>query len=193
MNIWDRYCGIYGIIGESVDMSSIDDEYYGAIESGDIVLQDKLIKQAARIAGYNVDMVLYHGSNDDSIRRFEVRNGYSYGSGIYLTPEKDRAIKYGRYVYRVYAKWSNPVLATFKSPDRYRNNIIFDKLEGITNEDKNRSARNMGYDSVVYFYSRLGDGDPVEVVVFDSDQVAFADRVIRDKNGIIIAPSDRFK
>ena len=153
----------------------------------------QLVDQAAKAAGYRTQL-LYHGSPSKNITEFFTNSGYEFGPAIYLTPEKRRAESYSRggRVYSLYAKWDNPVLGSFKSPQEYRSNELFEYLEGVTNDEKNATARRLGYDSVVKFWSFNGDGNPVEIAVFNADQVKFADPVTYDADGNIIPLSQRF-
>jgi len=152
----------------------------------------RMVNEAARAAGFRTTP-MYHGSSSGSITEFRTDTGYNYGPGAYMTSEPNRALAYGPNVYTVYLKWSNPVLGNFKAPDEFRNNPTFESLEGQTNDEMNATARRLGYDSVVKFWSFRGDGDPVEIVVFSPTQIKSADPVTYDNAGNVIPPSQRFQ
>lgn len=111
-------------------------------------------------------MELWHASPvpDLDRRGFDPSLGSEFG--IYLTPRRRYAMNYGPYLYRVTARFSNPVIVWGKgqiSP------------ADLTEEDVD-ALREQGYDSIVVSDTETMK-DASEVVLFDNDQVVSIERV----------------
>ena len=49
------------VFHKTEELSALDEEYIAAVDSGDVETQQRLVDEAAKAAGYNVER-LYHGS-----------------------------------------------------------------------------------------------------------------------------------
>lgn len=163
-----------------------DESAYGrAVESGDTAAQQSLVDKAAKSVGYTIGP-FYHGSDAKGITSYQTQSGYEWGPASYWTPEPSRAAMYGEHVQSAYLKIEKPLAHSFHGPDGAP---LFDRLKGVTNNEKNAEARRLGYDGVIKMW---GDGSVVEAAVFDPNQIKSADPITRDNAGNVIPLSERF-
>ena len=110
--------------GENVKkkLSDFDADYMNAVNHGDIKTTQKMVDDAAKAAGYTTKA--YHGTDAASFNVFDrgrigTSSGLSIlGDGFYFSDKRATANQYGRNVYSVYLKQSNPYAAT--SSDAYK-------------------------------------------------------------------------
>lgn len=72
-----------------------DEEYMAAVEAGDMEAADRMVRDAARSAGYNLEA--YHGTDVDfnEFKRRRHANGNIWGSGFYFADSEDAAAGWG--------------------------------------------------------------------------------------------------
>lgn len=156
-------------------LSDFDADYMNAVNRGDMKTAQKMVDDAAKAAGYTTKA--YHGTDADSFNEFDrgrigTSSGLSIlGDGFYFSDKRATANQYGRNVYSVYLKQSNPYAAT--SSDAY-------KLKAVDLE-------RWGYDSVT-----LKAGKGTIFMVMDAEQIKSADPVTYDDEGNVIPLSQRF-
>jgi hypothetical protein len=80
--------------------ASSDEEYIKAAESGDIDVCQKMVDQAAKEAGYDIDA--WHGTDYKNITSFKAGNGGRFGKGIYFADSPEMAKQFGEFVYHVF-------------------------------------------------------------------------------------------
>ena len=152
-----------------------DAKYAKFIASGNIQAAQSMVDAAAKAAGYTVKA--YHGTDADHFSVFDkgkigASSGVSIlGDGFYFSSSKATAKQYGRNVYTVYLKQTNPYAAT--ANDAYKLNAV----------DLERN----GHDSVT-----LNAGKGSVYMVLDPEQIKSAEPITYDDNGNVIPLSERF-
>lgn len=152
-----------------------DQDYLAAVKHGDMEAAQKMVDEAAKEAGYTIKA--YHGTDADAFTVYDkgkIGNASRVsilGDGFYFADKKSIAAQYGKNVFDVYLKQSNPYSAT--QDDAY-------KLKAVDME-KN------GHDGV-----KLPTGKGNIFMVLDSEQIKSADPVTYDNDGNVIPLSERF-
>lgn len=199
-----------------------DAEYMSAVESGDMVTADRMVRDAAMAAGYNLEA--YHGTDVD-FNEFKLRrhtNGNIWGSGFYFADSEDAAAGWGERAKIANRSGDYKVLHTYLSvhnpfelySDRlelglgeYAEDVISkldpeydaDIIESIRTETPIDDYRGEANDRIAEAIHELGFDaiqgyyyDEYHTMVFSPNQVKSADPVTYDDNGNIIPLSQRF-
>lgn len=124
-------------------------------------------------------VIAYHGS-DHRISSFRLPAGntqLAYGNGIYFSPSRDVASKYGRYLHVCELSLDNPYIV----------NSYYDDLSSRFREDPDKELSKLiaaGYDSVKVTLPNTSN----EIVVYDTSKIKVVDVV--DSNSIATAYTD---
>ena len=179
-----------------------DSAYINAVERKDEQTQERLISAAAQSAGYTEG---WHGRagrlNAETLPRLLAAAGGRFGrKAFYLSDSEPVAAGFATHraglergvsatrarTYRVFVKLSNPLLVNHNGTeidDALRSRIA----KELTDAHDGVIIRNVIDDA------RAGAGGPSTVTaVFDPSRVRLSDPVVRDGNGDIIPPSERF-
>jgi hypothetical protein len=185
-----------------------DEEYFAAIERGDMTAVQAMVDAAARAAGYLYDG--YHASRvaferflslaeqaEERGEEFEY-DGYeggNLGRGFYFTPDQSYAKRFGT-PRKFYLKIDNIVDA--RKPE------VLDRLRAIYKdlvEEQGGADQGEAYDALV---EEMGANGVIaadaggfaygaeEILIKQSNQAKLADPIVRDADGNIIPLSKRF-
>lgn len=145
-------------------------EYERAVAKG-LDMSTEARMQRARDMGFDTDTVLYHGTEAD-FRAFDPNKTGSktdhgwFGSGVYLTPNPDRASGYATFNKGKMADESKgavlPVYARAENP--------FETTHHTFTQDYVDKLRAEGFDAI-YRFANEGDAIPAEIVVFDPSNI----------------------
>lgn len=171
-------------------ISSADDaKYLDAVKRGDMETAQKMVREAAERAGYEV--FAFHGTKGEFTvfdkKRIGTANDEGWlGRGFYFWDKGNRryAEQYanGGRVMEVMLSMQEPYLIEQSEMDRLID--AADKHDVKTLEDFSEQLKNDGYDSVI-------DGDG-QMLVFEPNQIKSADPVTYDDAGNVIPLSQRF-
>lgn len=167
-----------------------DAEYLEAVNKGDMGAAQRMVREAAARAGY--DVFAYHGTKGDFTvfdkEKIGSANDEGYlGRGFYFWSENNLPYAYqyagaGGKVMQVYLKVQEPhfiereeLESLIAASDRHDTEYIVSFT---------RDLKNNGYDSVV--------DDNGQILVFDSNAIKSADPVTYDDKGNVIPLSQRF-
>lgn len=189
-----------------------DREYMAAVKSGRWDVQERLVAEAAKAAGYNSPK-LYHGTNNFGFTEFRM----GPGDYIFATSSKQLAETYsegkgvkeiasgakGNAMYALYGKLGKSLTVDAKNGKWHSltaPKALSSYLKDGTykTDDIAWAAKKAGYDSIVFKNLRdpgggtnfTGAGDVY--IFFDKNAVKSADMVTRDNNGDVIPLSKRF-
>lgn len=126
-------------------------------------LEEVVVPPQGFLEGSVIKDTLYHASDYkmEASDKLDPRSGGEFG--IYLSPNRKYARRYGNYLYYVLANIKNPKVVEGKyeiSP------------KDLTEEDVSK-LKEEGYDGIVV--TSAGIGDASEIVAFDSEQVYIMD------------------
>lgn len=185
-----------------------DEEYFAAIERGDMTAVQAMVDAAARAAGYLYDG--YHASRvaferflslaEQAEERgeefdYDGYEGGNLGRGFYFTPDQSYAKRFGT-PRKFYLKIDNIVDA--RKPE------VLDRLRAIYNdlvEEQGGAEQGEAYDALV---EEVGADGVIaadaggfaygadELLIKQSNQAKLADPIVRDTEGNIIPLSKRF-
>ena len=185
-----------------------DEEYFAAIERGDMPAVQRMVDAAARAAGYLFDG--YHASRvaferflslaEQAEERgeefdYDGYEGGNLGRGFYFTPDEKYAKRFGT-PRKFYLKIDNIIDA--RKPE------IRDRLRAIYNdlvEENGGAEQGEAYDALV---DEMGADGVIaadaggfaygaeEIIIKQSNQAKLADPIVRDADGNIIPLSKRF-
>ena len=199
-----------------------DAEYMSAVEAGDMEKAERMVRDAAKAAGYNLEA--YHGTDVDfnEFKRVHHANGNIWGSGFYFADSEDAAAGWGERASIVNFNDDYKVLHTYLSVhnpfelynDRlelglgeYAEDVISkldpeydaDIIEAIRTGTRIEDFRGWANDRIAEAIQELGFDaiqgyyyDEYHTMVFSPDQVKSADPVTYDDEGNIIPLSQRF-
>lgn len=213
----DKHIKIVEKNGTAQHMPS-DAGYMRAVKAGDMDAAQKMVDQAAKAAGYNVDMPLYHRTwsefnefkYSDDVQTWETgdrkrtlrgESGKAFWFGTKPTEEgtpanhnwkrdaKERMIP-------LYTKARNPLVVDGDTKE-WAVEVFGEGMKDFPQLMTDEAAANVqseGHDSVhLYYVNRTpADGMPNEVILFDPNQVKSSDPVTRDDAGNPIPLSERF-
>ena len=153
-------------------LSRLDTEYFAAVDAGDMSTAQRLVDEAAAVAGYNVEA--FHGTPKGG---FTVFKAGSFGPLYFFAKDKKYADYYAQRfsdapsptTLRVYLRMENPKLVSEIGQQE-------DKLLAYR-------TRKEGFDSLE---------TPNAHVVFLPDQIKSADPVVKGNKGNVIPLSQRF-
>ena len=199
-----------------------DAEYMDAVEAGDMEKAERMVRDAAMAAGYNLEA--YHGTDVDfnEFKRVHHTNGNIWGSGFYFADSEDAAAGWGERAKIANSSGDYKVLHTYLSvhnplelySDRlelglgeYAEDVISkldpeydaDIIDAIRTETPIDDYRGDANDRIADAIQELGFDaiqgyyyDEYHTMVFSPNQVKSADPVTYDDNGKIIPLSERF-
>ena len=144
----------------------LDADYMKAVESGNVEVQQRLVDEAARKAGYNTKA--YHGTID-KFNAFDMRRGRVM---FYTRPDLAKATAEGRALMSGDKELASVMQVFLKTGKEYRGSRFTKKSE-IGDAD-----------------SIVTDTDTI--VVFNPNQIKSSDLIVRDDSGNIIPLSKRF-
>jgi len=203
------------------ELEKLDAEYLAAIERGDMETAQKIVDKAARAAGYTEKGYHGTGEDFNIFSEDKIGKRNVWGKGFYFGKSKGIADDYaswrqnkgGKYrIVNAYLKMQNPFIPHKSSlgsaeeiidkwfSDMWKtsrdlgigyiegkiNSSPLDLLQFIAEHNKlevQDVLKQYGFDSIK---------DGGEYVVFNSEQIKSADTVVRDDDGNIILPSQRF-
>jgi hypothetical protein len=157
----------YSLAGDA----AMDEEYMGAVESGDVAKQQEIVDAAAKAGGFTKMWNFSQEIGVDPNR-----------AAFYTTSKKDAAESWGEgrpgKVREVFIRSAKPAI---EGQNILSSSFMTPELVG--------KLKQAGFDSVSGGRDwKRGD----EVAVFDPNQIKSADPVVRDDQGRIIPPSQRF-
>ena len=177
-----------------------DADYMAVVERGDMDAAQKMVDEAAKAAGYDVEA--YHGSaNSFSVfDRNKIGKNYTYSGdsaygGFFFTNQKQSADYYakGGKTYHVLLRFQNPYVAQagdvfYNGADMwdFRSEEFSRMLYAYVDEDWNETIKSE-YDGIIIHHA---NGDLY--VARDPSQIKLADPVTYDDNGNVIPLSERF-
>lgn len=199
-----------------------DAEYMSAVEAGDMEKAERMVRDAAKAAGYNLEA--YHGTDVDfnEFKRVHHANGNIWGSGFYFADSEDAAAGWGERASIVNFNDDYKVLHTYLSvhnpfelyADRlelglgeHAEDVISkldpeydaDIIEAIRTGTRIEDFRGWANDRIAEAIQELGFDaiqgyyyDEYHTMVFSPNQVKSADPVTYDDEGNIIPLSRRF-
>lgn len=199
-----------------------DAEYMDAVEAGDMEKAERMVRDAAMAAGYNLEA--YHGTDVDfnEFKRVHHTNGNIWGSGFYFADSEDAAAGWGERAKIANRSGDYKVLHAYLSvhnpfelySDRlelglgeYAEDVISkldpeydaDIIDAIRTETPIDDYRGDANDRIADAIQELGFDaiqgyyyDEYHTMVFSPNQVKSADPVIYDDNGNVIPLSERF-
>ena len=189
--------------------SERDTQYFEAVESGDMETAQRMVDEAARVAGYTIKA--YHGTTNQEehskwnaekrmwdteytpIRVF--KRQYEGQVGHFFSADEDNAGGYGSYLYSVYLMMKKPLVINCNGQSY--SNIAYDGKEMDTYEWAEYALKQR-YDGVVFQNIRDGvdygamSTTTTDYVIFDSNRIKSADPVTYDDEGKVIPLSQRF-
>jgi len=195
-----------------------DAAYMKAVEAGDMEAAQRMVDEAAKAAGFNLDMPLWHRTwsefnefkHSDDIKTWEKAgvkrtlrgaSGKAFWFGTQPTKEgtpashnwkqdaKERMIP-------VYANAKNPLVLDVDTKE-WAVEVLGEGMKDFPYLMTDEAVANVqaeGYDSIHLYYGNRtpADGMPNEVILFDPNQVKSSDPVTYDEAGNIIPLSQRF-
>lgn len=105
----DEFVAEYKGKNGDVQYSKRDTDYIAAVKSGDMKTAQKMVDEAAKAAGYNIQA--YHGTNAQFFTFDKGRVGKGqdvYGSGFYFADNEEAAENYGKRIIPAYLRLENP-------------------------------------------------------------------------------------
>jgi hypothetical protein len=176
--------------------SPTDAEYLRAVEAGDMATAQRIVDEAAREAGYNVGPV-YHGTEQKGLTEFfggwwskDKKTTREFGSQQYKAFLKG-PLADGDTLRELYIDWHGDDLA----PDTEDEDSLTDQEIADVAMSGNRFTdfiREKGYRGIEVWDDSNMVVD-MAYAVFESEQIKSADPVVRDDEGRIIPPSERFQ
>ena len=130
-----------------------------------------LYESSVNSNGLYGDTIFYHGSKVTDIKSFKCDRGCELGSGSYWTPERERAGRYGKYVYEARLVIKNPISHSFKHPDGIDSLDSIIPKELVYNEEINQYCRKKGYDSIIKYSGYMRKYTINEVCMFYPDNI----------------------
>ena len=194
-----------------------DAEYLAAVERGDMETAQRMVDEAAKRAGYDIEA--YHGSDEwqnDKDDFVEFNQQYT-AFGYYFAPDERAAEYYAPkgVVKKIYLKI--PKLADFTNPQDFNKiaeeaiwetdpQALADEISkaydaheaGGSNwymdyqDDFVKTASNLGYDGV-FMIDASSTGTPESYVIFDPQNAKLSLPVTYDDEGNVIPLSQRFQ
>ncbi len=194
-------------------LSETDQAYMEAVESGDVETQQRMVDEAAKAAGYDIDKKLYHGTS----ARFEIPRTNN-NIALYLTDDIDTAESFadaseegGRFT-KVDDIESALVLSVYIKGDifnpsedadiqRITGNVNKGAISELASGDYGfnvyekynifRGLKKVGYSG---HYETEGWGSSLDTVaMYDATQIKSADPIAYDPDGNVIPLSERFQ
>ena len=179
--------------------SRIDADYMAAVESGDVVEQQRMVDDAAKAAGYTSPIV-HHGSIAKGVTQFNVDKSIEVEGGIFFTTNEDVAAQYT--FERAYGDiisdepLGDVTTAKLRMTKPYEYQAKGKVVDAIEMQRAVNFAKSNGYDGVIIrnIDDSIGmTGDMGDVyVVFNGNQIKSADPITRDAAGNVIPLSSRF-
>lgn len=154
--------------------NQLDQQYFEAIQRGDMQEVQRLVEEAARGAGYNT-FPMFHGT-DANFTEFKYGGG-KLGQGFYFASTPSQAREYGRKVMRVFLREGS----LLREGDISDGGFPDPEEDGYAFRD---AVENAGYTGVDGFE---------ETVVYSPSQIKSADPITYDDSGNIIPLSQRFQ
>ena len=178
-----------------------DANYMDAVERGDMDTAQRMVDDAAKMAGYDTNVKLYHGT-DAEFNIFESGGG-QYGEGVYLTYDEDTANSYGSRTIAVYTK---PLkVANYTDLGNVLGiEDLYDYWERVEGDVSMEDITDLEYhpesvDALIKAgYNAFEDEGNYGLVIFSNktggidSMVKSADPVTYDDNGDVIPLSERF-
>ena len=184
---------------EQAQIAKMDSDYIAAVESGDVVEQQRMVDEAATAAGYTSPTV-HHGSIAKGVTQFNVGKSVEVEGGIFFTTNEDVAAQYT--FERAYGDIiSNEPLgdvtsAKLRMTNPYEYQAKGKVVDAIEMQRAVNFAKSNGYDGVIIrdIDDSIGmTGDMGDVyVVFNGNQIKSSDLVTRDESGKVVPLSRRF-
>jgi hypothetical protein len=179
--------------------SRIDADYMAAVESGNVVEQQRMVDEAARAAGYTSPIV-HHGSIAKGVTQFNVDKSIEVEGGIFFTTNEDVAAQYT--FERAYGDiisdepLGDVTTAKLRMTKPYEYQAKGKVVDAIEMQRAVNFAKSNGYDGLIIkdIDDSIGmTGDMGDVyVVFNGNQIKSADPITRDAAGNVIPLSRRF-
>jgi len=155
---------------------SLDADYMKAVDSGDVETQQRMVDEAARKAGYDIENIAYHGTNID-FNNFDISDKIGVWTGAESTASLFSRIRASRggspRVIKGYIKAQNTAPAgqdlevSGEGAIRQREKLIADGFDSIESPGKFK-------------------------IVLSPEQIKSADPITRDDSGNVIPLSQRF-
>jgi hypothetical protein len=153
--------------------AAMDAEYLSAVEAGDMETAQRMVDEAAKKAGYNIEG--YHNTNAE-FDTFRPSTSGKLGEGIYWS--RTPRAKFGERQIRAYIKSPNPMTVE-NAPEG-----ALKRVGRLVMSVEIGAARNSGFDGVQL--------TSTENTVLDPNQIKSADPVTYDKQGNPVPLSQRF-
>jgi hypothetical protein len=179
--------------------SRIDADYMAAVESGNVVEQQRMVDEAAKAAGYTSPIV-HHGSIAKGVTQFNVDKSIEVEGGIFFTTNEDVAAQYT--FERAYGDiisdepLGDVTTAKLRMTKPYEYQAKGKVVDAIEMQRAVNFAKSNGYDGLIIkdIDDSIGmTGDMGDVyVVFNGNQIKSADPITRDAAGNVIPLSRRF-
>lgn len=186
--------------------NQLDQQYFAAVQRGDMQEVQRLVDEAARGAGYNVGPV-FHGTTRKKVKFISPSKGIEIPGAAFLTDNEEMAEEYvfpreyGEQI--TYDEDGNEIEPgiVVKAFIRLKNPATYD-MGGDVGDTAVMSrvvkeARRNGNDGVVFTNVRDGladsDNEGTSFAVFESNQTKSADPITYDDAGNIIPLSQRFQ
>ena len=161
-----------------------DAEYMAAVEAGDMETAQRMVDEAARAAGYDVEGWHYSG---EKFTEFDISTARTSSDiqGFFFKDTRDKDKEYGPIEYKVALKLKNPA---------NRAALMSGFSPGSTNDAGVKQREKLikqGYDGAIISREE-GEMDYAEIIVFNPSQIKSADPVTYDSSGAPIPLSQRF-
>jgi site-specific DNA-cytosine methylase len=182
---------LFSVKGQAIT-PEMEAEYMAAAEAGDLATAQRMVDEAAWVAGYTLRG--FHGTKS-FFNQFKLSRIGNFGPGVYLSFDEADAREYARRVggskvLQVVIRATNP----FRIKDALAAGDFFDRFSAESDAESVAKAQAAGYDAV------LAENDvttpfgtnKAQISVFDPSQVKLADPITYDDNGNIIPLSQRF-
>jgi site-specific DNA-cytosine methylase len=176
---------LFSVKGQAIT-PEMEAEYMAAAEAGNLATAQRMVDEAARMAGYDTT-IMYHGSKEPQTWMEFKKNDSAVASGAFMfTPDPDYPyIRNNPNVRKFYLRLKNPIRAPFE----WAEGIAYQPAEVA----KDMAA---GHDGLIYegdkrFY-KSESRYYTQVAIYSPKQAKLADPVTYDDNGNIIPLSQRF-
>jgi hypothetical protein len=182
----------------NADITQMDTDYLAAVNRGDMETAQRMVDEAAKIAGYNVEG--WHGSTSKGFTEFDTQQ-----KDVEVTTTSDGRIEFNTSPFARGAHFGTKEQAITrgrKMDSLMREGFEVRKFFLKLNNPKRvedigsgwgrvlDSAINEGHDGLVYSNKAEGAGD--SFLLRNPSQIKSADPVTRDSNGKVIPLSQRF-
>ena len=117
-------------------------------------------------------LTVYHGTNEVfeefDIEKSGTKGNVAYGKGIYFTPEKEIANRFGKYTKEAYLNIKKPFV--IQTEEQLLKQMDFKKEALKRKVDVSIVFKENGYDGIIS-YEDIGSDKIHEIVVFDKKQI----------------------